>query len=43
MATPLSADDLKKLADALKDAKPEIKDADTLKRAAAGIMSGGKQ
>lgn len=36
--TTISAADLKALADALKSAKPEIKDAASLARAGAAIM-----
>lgn len=40
MATPISAEQLKKLSDALKEAKPEIKSEQALKDACKGIMSG---
>lgn len=40
MSTPISKEQLAELAKALKEAKPEIKSADTFRDACEGIMSG---
>lgn len=42
MSNTISTEGLKALAQALKEAKPVITDADSLARAAAGITKGGK-